>query len=121
MERLSQSRLASGLLVLVGAWLMLSPIFISTTGAALVSVLIVGAVMIVFGFIQMATENTLPSWINAIAAVWLLVSTIILGMSAAVIVNQIIFATIGFILATWDGAEMGEVHRLRQHGMHGAM
>ena len=114
MERLSQSRLASSLMVVVGAWLMISPIFISTTGAALVSLLIVGAVMIVFGFVQMATENTLPSWINAIAAIWLLISTLFFSMSAAVIVNQIIFAVVGFALATWDGAEMGEVHRLHQ-------
>lgn len=114
MKRLSQSRLASGLMILTGAWLMISPAFISTTGASLVSLLIVGAVMIVFGFAQLATENTLPSWINAIASVWLLISTLFLGMSAAVVVNQIIFAVVGFVLATWDGAEMGEVHRLHQ-------
>ncbi|MEJ0073494.1 MAG: hypothetical protein WDN27_05455 [Candidatus Saccharibacteria bacterium] len=122
MERLSQSRLASALTIAVGAWLMLSPIFISTTGAALVSLLIVGAVMIVFGFAQLGTDNTSPSWINAAASLWLLVSTLFLGMSGAVITNQVIFAIIGFILATWDGAEMGEVHRLRHSGtMHGAM
>lgn len=112
MERLSQSRLASSLVILVGAWLMLSPIFISITGAALTSLLITGAVMIVFGFVQLGTENTLPSWINAIAAVWLFISALSFSVSAAVVWNQVVFAIIAFVLATWDGAEMSATHRM---------
>ena len=115
MERLAQSRLASALTALVGVWLMLSPIFISVSGAALVSLLITGAVMIVFGLVQLATENVLPSWINALAAIWLFLSALSFTVSTAVVWNQIVFAVIAFALALWDGTEMREVHRLH-HG-----
>lgn len=121
MERLRQSRLASSLIVLVGVWMMISPIFIAITGAALTSLLITGAVMIVFGLIQLGTENTLPSWINALAAVWLFISAFSFSVSTAVTWNQVVFAIIAFILATWDGAEMSEVHRMHRGTPHGAM
>lgn len=112
MERLQQSRLASVLTAVVGLWLMLSPIWISISGGALVSLLITGAVMIVFGLVQLGTENTTPSWINALAAVWLFISALTFSVSAAVVWNQVVFAIIAFVLATWDGAEMNAVHRM---------
>ncbi len=111
-KRLSQSRLASSLMVLLGAWVMISPIFISITGAALTSLLITGGVMIVFGLVQLTWQNTLPSWINALAAIWLLVSAFTFSISAAMAWNQVISAIIAFVLSTWDGVEMGEVQRM---------
>ena len=111
-NRLSQSRFASSLLVLLGAWVMISPVFISITGAALTSLLITGGVMIVFGLIQLAWENTLPSWINALAAVWLLVSAFTFTVSTAMAWSQVISAITAFVLSAWDGVEMGEVQRL---------
>jgi len=112
MERLSQSRLASSLTVLAGIWLMLSPIFISISGAALVSLLITGGVMIVFGLVQLAWENSVPSWINALAAVWLFISAFTFSISTAMVWNQALAAIVVFALAMWDGAEIGEVHRM---------
>ena len=112
MEQLSQSRLASTLTVLLGVWIMVSPVFISISGAALTSLLITGGVMVVFGLVQMAWENSLPSWINALAAVWLFVSAFTFTVSNAVIWNQVISAIIAFALAVWDGAEMGAVQRM---------
>jgi hypothetical protein len=112
MERLSQSRLASSLTVILGAWIMISPIFISITGAALTSLLITGAVMIVFGIVQLAWENSLPSWVNALAAIWLFASAFTFTVSTAVMWNQVISAIVAFLLSTWDGVEMGEVHRM---------
>jgi hypothetical protein len=112
MERLSQTKLASSLTVILGAWIMVSPIFISITGAALTSLLITGAVMILFGLVQLAWENSLPSWVNALAAVWLFISAFTFTVSTAVVWNQVIAAIVVFALAIWDGAEMGEVQRL---------
>jgi hypothetical protein len=112
MERLSQSRLASSLTVILGAWIMISPIFISITGAALTSLLITGAVMIVFGLIQLTWENSLPSWVNTIAAIWLFVSAFTFTVSAAVTWNQAVSAILVFLLSAWDGVEMGEVQRM---------
>lgn len=118
MERLSQSRLASALTVILGAWVMLSPVFISITGAALVSLLITGGVMIVFGLAQLIWENSLPSWVNAVAAIWLFISAFTFTISTAATWNQVIVAVIAFALAVWDGAEISEVHRL--HKTHAA-
>jgi hypothetical protein len=92
---------------------MLSPLFISVTGAALSSLLITGAVMIVFGLVQLFWDNSLPSWINALAAVWLFVSAFTFTVSNAVVWNQVVTAVIVFALAMWDGAEIGEVNRMR--------
>jgi hypothetical protein len=116
MEKLSQSRLASLLALLVGAWMMLTPLVISMTGAALISILITGAVIIVASLIQLIWFNTLPSWVNALAAIWLFISAFAFTMSTGAAWNQAIFAVITFVLATWDGVEMGEVHR--GHQMH---
>lgn len=113
MERLSQSRLASSLTVILGAWVMLSPIFISITGAALTSLLITGAIFIVFGLIQLIWDRSLPSWVNALAAVWLFVSAFTFTVSTAVVWNQVMSAIIGFTLASWDGAEVSTIHRMR--------
>lgn len=112
MERLSQSRLASVLTMLLGAWVLVSPIFISITGAALVSLLITGGVMVVAGFVQLLWENSFPSWVSAAAAIWLFVSAFSFTVSDAVVWNQVISAIAGFILATWDGVEITEVHRM---------
>jgi hypothetical protein len=118
MERLSQTRLASTLTVILGAWVMISPIFISVTGGALTSLLITGAIMIIFGFIQLFWANSIPSWINALAAVWLFISAFTFNVSTAIIWSQVLSAIAVFILAMWDGAEMGEIHRLRHtHAM----
>lgn len=112
MERLSQSRLASVLTIILGAWVMISPVFISITGGALTSLLIAGGVMIVFGLIQLAWKNSLPSWVNALAAVWLCISAFTFTVSTAVVWNQVISAIIAFVLATWDGAEISEVQHM---------
>jgi len=101
--------------MVAGIWLMLSPIFISITGAAFVSLLITGAVFIVFGAIQLATDNTLPSWINTVAAIWLFISALSFSISAAAMWNQIILAIVTFVLAIWDGAETDAVRRMH-HG-----
>jgi len=114
METLSQSRLASVLTVLLGAWVMISPVFISITGGALTSLLITGAVLIVFGLVQLVWENTLPSWINVLAAVWLFISAFAFTISTAAAWNQVISAVIAFVLAIWDGVEMGEVQRMHR-------
>lgn len=119
MERLSQSRFASALTIVAGAWVMISPAFISITGGALTSQLITGAVMIVFGVVQLAWENVAPSWINTLAAIYLFITAFAFSISTAAAWNEAISAIIAFVLATWDGVEMGEVQRM--HHTHAAM
>ena len=117
MRELYQSRLASVLAIVAGAWLMLSPIWISITGGALASLLIVGAIMILSGFVQLFTDSSLPSWVTGLAAVWLFISAFAFsGVSGAVMWNEVLVAIAGFILATWDGIEVAEVQRHHHAG-----
>lgn len=71
MNSLGQSRLASVVALLVGAWVAISPIWISVTGGALTSVIITGIVIAVAGLVQLFWKNAIPSWISGLAAVWL--------------------------------------------------
>ena len=116
MDRLAQSRVASVLMIAVGAWMLLTPLVISMTGAALVSILITGGVIAAVGLIQMFWVNALPSWINIVAAIWLFVSAFAFSMSTGAAWNQAIFAVVAFLLAAWDGAEISEVQR--EHHSH---
>lgn len=114
MESIQQSRLASMLTALAGVWILISPLFISITGAALVNILVVGAVITLAGLIELAWVNELPSWINIIAAIWLFVSAFAFSVSAAVAWNETISAIVVFLLSVWDGAEATQVRR-EQH------
>jgi xanthine/uracil/vitamin C permease (AzgA family) len=116
MQNLSQSRLASVLAVIVGAWLLLTPLAISMTGAALVNILVVGGVIALAGLVQLFWMNTLPSWVTALAAIWLFISAFAYSVSNGAAWNEVVFAVVTFILATWDGIEVGQVRR--EHHMH---
>ncbi|HET7673707.1 MAG TPA: hypothetical protein VFK11_04325 [Candidatus Saccharimonadales bacterium] len=115
MEKLSQSRLASVLTMLVGVWLLVSPLFISITGGALVNVMIVGGIFAVAGLIQLFWVNSLPSWVNGLAAIWLFISAFAFSVSTAMAWNEAVSAVAVFILSVWDGAEISQVQHDRRH------
>lgn len=112
MDNLLQSRVASVLTAGVGVWLLLSPLFITLTGGALVSVLAAGAVIAVAGAVQLFWENTLPSWVTGLAALWLLAAIVIFGVTGAALWSQAIAAVGAILLAGWDGLE---VEQLQHH------
>lgn len=116
--QLSQSRLASVVLVLVGIWVAISPIWISVTGGALTSIIITGIVIALAGLVQYFTRMSWPSWVAGLAAVWLFISTFVFNVSTGASWNQIIFAVVAFVLAYWDGFEITQV---QHHQAHGAM
>src|SRR6476659_4924063 len=105
MRERRQTVLASVLTFLVGAWILVSPVFISITGAALVSMMVAGGVLALAGLVQIFWENTLPSWTSAVAAAYLFVTAFTFTVSDAVIWNQVVAGFVAFILATWDGIE----------------
>lgn len=116
MDDVAQSRTASVLTVALGTWLVLSPIWISLTGGALVSLFITGGVMIFFGLVQLFTDNSLPSWIIGLAAIWLFISAFgFTGVSSTVSWNEAIAAVVAFLLSIWDGVEISHVHDRRHH------
>ncbi|HVX48082.1 MAG TPA: hypothetical protein VHA05_01865 [Candidatus Saccharimonadales bacterium] len=103
-------------MIAVGAWMLITPLAISMTGAALVNILITGAVIALLGLIQLFWVNSLPSWLNIVAAIWLFISAFAFTMSTGAAWNQAVFAVIAFLLAAWDGAEISEVRR--EHHLH---
>lgn len=114
----SQSMVASILALGVGVWLMVSPLFIAVSDAALTNVLIVGGIMAVASLVQLFWTSNLPSWIVAIAAVWLAVSAFIFNAGAGFVLSETLSAIAAFILAVWDGVE---VTHSQQHGQHAAV
>jgi hypothetical protein len=109
MKTRNQSMLASGLILLVGLWTLLSPLWISMESAALVSTLITGAVIIVASVVQYFVSSTVPSWITGVAALWLLLSAIIFGVSSAAAWSLILSAIAVASLAYWDGSEISQL------------
>ncbi len=114
MNDLTQSRLASALALIAGAWVVLSPIWISITGGALTNILISGAVIAVLAGVQMFLKSTWPSWLMAIAAIWLFVSAFMFGMSDAATWSAALSAIATFVLANWDGFELAHFNE-RHH------
>ncbi len=115
MKTRDQSRLASSLTLLVGLWVVLSPMWISVSSDALASVIITGLVIVAASIAQYFWDSVVPSWIMGLAAVWLFVSTLVYGVSAAAAWSQILAAVAVVALAYWDGVE---VAHLRQDGTH---
>jgi hypothetical protein len=114
MERETQVRTASILAILLGAWVALSPVFISITGAALVNVIAVGSVLAVLGIVQLFVKSSIPSWLSMLVAAWLFVSAYVFTVSTAVVWNETVSAIVAFLLGSWDGVEVTEA---RQHAV----
>lgn len=111
MDTQMQSRLAGLLTAVVGLWLLMTPLFITMSGAALVNILVVGALIAAAGLVELFWKNTLPSWLGALAAVWLFVSLLLFDMSSGAAWNMAISAIITFVLSVWDGAEVSQLER----------
>lgn len=109
MNNITQSRLASVLTALVGAWLLATPLFISITGGALASTLVTGGVLLLAGALEFFWESTIPSWLSGLTAIWMAISVYVFGMSDALFWSTLAAATATFLLAVWDGVEIEKV------------
>jgi hypothetical protein len=104
--------------MLAGIWVAISPIWISLTGGALVSVIVTGSIIALAGLVQIFWKAAIPSWVAALAAVWLFVSAFTYTISTGASWNQVIVAVATIVLAYWDGFEVSQV---RQHRVHRAL
>lgn len=116
MNDVTQTRIASVLTAALGVWLLLSPIFIETTGGAFVSTLIAGSILMLAGIVEFFWENTVPSWISGLTATWMFISAAVFGMIDLLFWNTIAVATIALLTAIWDGVEVGKV--AQHHHIH---
>ncbi len=110
MEHKDQIRVASLLTAILGVWILLSPLFISVTGVALVNTLIIGALFAILGMLQLFVHNSVPSWVNGFAGMWLVVSAFVFSVSGSMAANLIITGLVGVILALWDTNEVEETY-----------
>ncbi len=106
MNDLSQSRFASTLTLLIGAWVTVSPIWISMSSGAMTSTYIVGIILILASLVQYFVRSSWPSWVNGIAAVWLFLSIFFYSMSVGAVWSAVISAILLVAVAVWDGIEI---------------
>ena len=103
-----QINFASSLLMLLGAWVMLVPLFTSVSGGTLWVQEITGVAFLVFGAIQMAVESTIPSWITAIAAIALLVMPFAVTTNTTVFWNELVVGVAALVFSAFDGYEVAQ-------------
>jgi hypothetical protein len=109
-EEKRQSVYASLLILLIGAWVAISPIWVVYSGGAKTSAIITGIVMALAGFVQLFWERTIPSWISALAAVWLFISAFTYNVGTGAMWSQIVSSIAVFALSYWDGFEVNHLH-----------
>lgn len=80
-----------GLAAIVGAWLMLSPVFLKTTSTALLDIYIISALAITFSFIAFAEVCRSVRLLNILLGIALIVSPFIMtGFSQPSTINAIV-------------------------------
>lgn len=114
MKERNQSRLASGLIVLFGLWIALTPVWLQMSGGASLSTVIVGAGIAICGVVQYFWADTLPSTVVSLGAIWTFVSALILPMGNGAILNLIMSAIAVFFLSLWDSTELDIIDRRRR-------
>ena len=101
-----QTTTSSGLIVLAGIWLIISPYLLgfAHTGSA-TNAITIGIIVAILALIRILTpENTgWLSWVNIVLGVWLLISPFILGyMAAGDLWNSIILGILVIVFAAWS-------------------
>ncbi|MGI0135133.1 MAG: SPW repeat domain-containing protein [Candidatus Micrarchaeaceae archaeon] len=115
MNSVSQTRLAGGLTVLAGIWLLVSPLLISVSSASLIDLLVVGTVFAGVGILQLFWLNAVPGWANALAAIWLFIAAFAFTASTLAAWNQALVGIIVFLLSVWNGLEVSNTQASQHH------
>lgn len=102
-EHLAQAQTASGLALVVGIWLIISPFILNYAASqAFWSQIITGIVIGVMAIGRMVEPRvSWMGWINVIAGIWLIISPFILAYATpAAYWNSVIFGVVTLILAS---------------------
>lgn len=106
LDRRSEIIASSGVNMLVGVWLVASPLVLDyTAGDAVWNPIVVGAVVIGCGLLRVSVPRSRTSWssaLNAIAGLWLFVSSFWLATSAAGFSNGVVTGAIVFLIGGWS-------------------
>lgn len=108
MTREQQVTTASGLNILAGLWLIISPFVLgySALRGTMWNDIIVGIIVAVVAAVKIFRGRDLPwlSWINVVLGIWLILSPFIFGNASdtRVLYNEIIVGIIVAVLAAWS-------------------
>ncbi len=102
-----QVRTASGLNILFGLWLIISPFVLSFAGSTgMWDAVIVGVIGVVLAWIRYASPDRAPilSWINALLGIWLIISPFLFGMAGvtALLWDYIIVGIAFVVFGAWS-------------------
>jgi hypothetical protein len=110
-----QSIFASIIILLIGVWLILSPIWVVLSGGATASTIITGIIIALAGLVQLFWEVTVPSWISALAAIWLFISAFAYSVGTGAMWSLLVSAVAVFFLSYWDGIEVSQLQHRHGH------
>lgn len=101
-------RWASGLNIIAGLWLIISPFVLGFSSHTTVmwNAVVVGVIVAVLAAIRASGRYDQPwlSWINVLLGIWLFVSPWVLGRASitSVLWNSVVLGVIVFVLAGWS-------------------
>jgi hypothetical protein len=114
----TQIRTASGINLVLGIWLIISPWvygYATTARNAMASSVIVGILVLIFGILRYSAPHsrTVLSWANLILGIWTLLSPWIFSFmtSTAYITNSVVVGILIAALAIWSGSATVAEHR----------
>jgi hypothetical protein len=114
----TQIRTASGINIVLGIWLIISPWiygFAHTAMNATTSSVIVGILVLIFGILRYNAPHTrtVLSWANLILGIWTLISPWIFRLtdSTAYVSNSVVVGILIGALAIWSGSATVSEHR----------
>ncbi|HZD11622.1 MAG TPA: SPW repeat protein [Candidatus Binatia bacterium] len=113
-QQRGQVKVASGLNVLLGIWLLVAPFILGYSGVAagLWNDIIVGALVLILAGVRVwkPAHNRWLSWTNVLLGIWLAAAPFILGYSeiAAAMWNDIIVGIAIIVLGAWSAVATPE-------------
>ena len=117
-------RYTSALIVLAGAWLAFSPLWVHYTSTANKwQQVVVGIVIALLGVSRMAAPSVRwPSWVNFLAGIWLIIAPWTMTSTTTVKWNEVVLGIIVAVLAAWGAiadvapdAEMADQPGINTH------
>lgn len=104
----NQERIASGINIILGIWLVIASFVLGYSGiaAAMWNEIIVGVAIIILAWLRVSDRIRMPwlSWVNVVLGLWLIVAPFVLGYSgtAAAMWNEVIIGIAVAILGAWS-------------------
>jgi len=113
----SQIRLASGLNIIAGLWLIISPwVFFYATPGGIWNSVIVGIIIAVLAAIRAfgAYNSAWMSWVNVVLGLWVVIAPFIFGYTtyAGRMWNNIIVGLIVAALGAWSAMATNRAHHV---------